>query len=142
MRIFIDTWGWITLTNKREFRHDEIRNFYRTFREGKGVLYTTSDVLNETITLLFRRLSAQQSFLSLNIIEQAIKTNYLIVEWINEDRFDKAKELRHKYSDKPYISFTDLTYMAVMSELEIYDILTEDNHFIQVGMGFRKVPEN
>jgi len=141
LKVFIDTWGWITLTNKREQRHEEVQNFYRTLRAGKGVLYTTNDVLNETFTLLFRRLSLKQAFLSLDIIEEAIKINYLIVVWITEERFEKAKELRHKFSDKPLISFTDLTSIVVMQELDISEVLTEDNHFMQVGMGFRKVPE-
>jgi predicted nucleic acid-binding protein len=48
--------------------------------------------------------------------------------------------LRRKYSDKPRISFTDFTSMVVMSELGITDVMTEDDHFLQVGMGFNKVP--
>ena len=30
--------------------------------------------------------------------------------------------------------------MVVMEELGIQDVLTEDDHFIQVGMEFRKLP--
>jgi hypothetical protein len=30
--------------------------------------------------------------------------------------------------------------MAIMRELEISAVLTEDNHFLHVGMGFRKLP--
>jgi len=30
--------------------------------------------------------------------------------------------------------------MVVMSEREIEEILTEDDHFLHVGMGFRRVP--
>jgi hypothetical protein len=35
---------------------------------------------------------------------------------------------------------TDLTSMVVMKEPRIKDVLTEDDHFIQVGMGLRRVP--
>ena len=38
------------------------------------------------------------------------------------------------------ISFTDLTSMAVMQELEITDILTGDAHFTHVGMNFVLFP--
>lgn len=62
------------------------------------------------------------------------------MEWITTERFKKAKELRWRFQDKPLISFTDLTSMVVMEELEISDILTEDEHFAHIGMGFRKVP--
>jgi predicted nucleic acid-binding protein len=30
--------------------------------------------------------------------------------------------------------------MIVMKERGIKDVLTEDEHFLQVGMGFRKLP--
>ncbi|MCL5995064.1 MAG: hypothetical protein M1546_03285 [Chloroflexi bacterium] len=48
--------------------------------------------------------------------------------------------LRLKFSDKPDISFTDLTSMVVMTELGITQIMTADAHFTHVGMGFQCVP--
>lgn len=140
MKVFIDTWGWITLFNKREARHFDVKNYYIELREKRGYLYTTSDVLNETFTFLFRRFYGQRAFEAINAIDEANKTNYLIVEWITEHRFENAKALRRRFSDKPYISFTDLTSMTIMSELNIEDILTDDDHFLHVGMGFRKLP--
>ena len=56
------------------------------------------------------------------------------------ERFEKAIAMRYRFQDKPRISFTDLTSMVVMSEQRIEEILTEDDHFLHVGMGFRKVP--
>lgn len=44
-------------------------------------------------------------------------------------------KLRHRYQDKPSISFTDLSSMVVMQELDIEWIRTEDNHFTHVGDG-------
>lgn len=64
MKLFVDTWGWIELNNKRSPRYREVTRFYRKF----------------------------------------------------------------------------LQKMVVMSELGITDVLTEDDHFLQVGMGFNKVP--
>jgi predicted nucleic acid-binding protein len=100
-------------------------------------------VLDETITLLFRRLPfirAQESLQYIQYIQQAIAEGYLRLEWITPQRFEKAIELRYRFQDKPRISFTDLTSMVVMSEREIEEILTEDDHFLHVGMDFRKVP--
>jgi uncharacterized protein len=54
--------------------------------------------------------------------------------------FEKAIELCYRFQDKPLISFTDLTSMVVMSEREIEESLTEDDYFLHVGMGFRKIP--
>lgn len=61
-------------------------------------------------------------------------------KWITLERFEQAKELRLRFRDKPKILFTDLTSMVVMKELAVMSILTEDDHFTQVGMGFEKVP--
>ena len=137
---FIDTWGWVSLLSKREAKHSRVDNSYRLLRASDGLLYTTDDVLNETFTLLFRRLAIQQALYAIERTEEAVKSAYLTLEWIDETRFEKAKALRRKFLDKPHISFTDLTTMVVMSELKILDVLTEDDHFVQVGLGFRKVP--
>lgn len=137
---FIDTWGWIALYNKREPRHTEIGNLYRKWRLGNGAVYTSDYVLDETFTLLFRRLPLDLSRFIVESLDEAIRQGYIQLEWISPERFSKAKELRLKFTDKPMISFTDLTSMVLMKELGIKSILTGDDHFTHVGMGFKKVP--
>ncbi len=140
MKLFIDTWGWIVLGNKREPRHTELTNSYSSWKDQEVMSYTTDYILDETFTLLFRRVPFKEAKHSLDIIDLAIKKGYLRLERITAERFEKAKGLRMKFRDKPRISFTDLTTMVVMTELQITDILTEDDHFTQVGMGFQKIP--
>ena len=55
MKVFIDTWGWISLFNKREKMYEEVKSWYSGFRSEKGMIYTSDYVLDETFTLLFRR---------------------------------------------------------------------------------------
>ena len=117
-----------------------MKEFYRQFRDQNGIIYTSDYVLDETITLLFRRLPFKTAKGSLAKIDKAIKEGYLQVEWVTPERFEKAKGLRLKYQDKPKISFTDLTSMAVMKELGVKDIITGDEHFEHVGMGFQHKP--
>ena len=62
------------------------------------------------------------------------------LERVTPDRFSAAWELRKRFQDKPTVPFTDLTSMAIMDERGIHQVLTEDEHFIQVGMGFSRVP--
>ncbi|HDO21278.1 MAG TPA: PIN domain-containing protein [Nitrospirae bacterium] len=138
--IFIDTWGWIVLNNKREPRHEEINKFYQGFRDNRGTVYTTDYVLDETITLLFRRLPFSLAKKSLSFLDKAITLGYLCLELITPERFEQAKKLRLKIQDKPKISFTDLTSMVVMQETGLREILTDDEHFMQVGMGFKRIP--
>lgn len=140
MAIFIDTWGWLTLRDRSEARHRAVDRFYREVRRRRDRVYTSDYVLDETITLLFRRLPSAKAEESLQYIQQAIAHGYLHLEWMTPQRFEKAIELRYRFQDKPRISFTDLTSMVVMSERGIEEILTEDDHFLHVGMGFRKVP--
>ena len=139
-KLFIDTWGWVLLHNRREPRHRAIKMFYENFRATRGQTFTTDYVLDETFTLLFRRLPFPLARESLEKIEEAIEEGYLQLERITPERFERAKELRLRFQDKPRISFTDLTSMVVMEELGITDILTGDAHFAHVGMGFRVLP--
>ncbi len=139
-KLFVDTWGWIVIHNKREPRHSEVSAFIRKFRAQGGSLYTTDYVLDETFTLLFRRLPILLAVNTIKVLDKAIEQGYLNLEIISPTRFEKAKSLRLKFKDKPTISFTDLVSIAVMKDLDIESILTADDHFVQVGMGFKKVP--
>jgi len=140
VKLFMDTWGWLTLRDKHESRHEEMKLFYRQFRAQNGIIYTSDYVLDETITLLFRRLPFESAKGSLAKIDTAIKNGYVQLTWVTPERFEKAKTLRLKYHDKPRISFTDLTSMAVMKEIGVTDVVTGDEHFEHVGMGFHRKP--
>lgn len=140
MKLFIDTWGWLTLLDRRESRHQEVVGYYRDFRFQRGLAYTSDYVLDETITLLFRRLPFTTARESLNGIKQAITERYLVLVRITPEQFELAIQLRLKFQDKPRISFTDFISMVVMQERDVARILTEDDHFAQVGMAFQKVP--
>ncbi|MBI3460178.1 PIN domain-containing protein [Candidatus Acetothermia bacterium] len=140
MKLFIDIWGWLTLQDRKENRHREVKSLYEAARQQGSALYTTDYILNETFTLLFRRLSFPTARESLELFDRAITQGYLQLEQITPERFERAKRLRLKFQDKPKVSFTDFTSMVIMTELHIEEILTEDEHFLQVGMGFRRVP--
>jgi hypothetical protein len=58
----------------------------------------------------------------------------------NEPTVENGTPFRKRFQDKPLISFTDLTSMATMPERGITRVLTENDHCLQVGMGFQKVP--
>jgi predicted nucleic acid-binding protein len=53
MKLFIDTWGWLQLYDKRENQHQTVATFFEHFNTQGGTIYTTDYVLDETFTLLF-----------------------------------------------------------------------------------------
>lgn len=89
MKFFIDTWGWLTLRDRNESRHQELKEFYQQIRGKKGNIYTSDYVLDETFTLVFKRLSFGLAKESLAKIDEAIKEGYLLVEWVTPERFEK-----------------------------------------------------
>ena len=105
-----------------------------------GPVVTTDFVLDETFTLLFRRLSFHGAKESLEFLTAAVEAGDVLLEPIHPVRFREAVKLRLKYKDKPEISFTDFTSMVVMRELALKRVLTEDRHFAQPGLGFELVP--
>jgi len=138
--VFIDTWGWLALGYRRDARHQEIKAFYQALQEEGVLCYTTDYVLDEAITLLFRREVFKEAVRFIEGIFQAVEEGRLTVERITSERFSSAWRLRKRFQDKPKISFTDLTSMVIMKEKGIKSVLTEDEHFLQVGMGFQKAP--
>ncbi len=139
-KLFIDTWGWLTLHDKGERYHQQATQTYQQAIVQSGQIYTTDYVLDETYTFFFRRLPAPRAEQSMKKLTAAFSTSNFHLVRINEERFTQTEKLRSRFLDKPLISFTDLTSMVVMQELSITTILTEDAHFTHVGMGFQLLP--
>jgi predicted nucleic acid-binding protein len=139
-RLFVDTWGWLCLRDKREAKHQDVVKIYQDYKRQGGKLITTDFVLDETITLFFKRLSSDLAQKSMRLLDEASTRHIIHVEWITQEYFEQAKHLRERFLDKPDISFTDLTSMVVMQDLDISYILTGDAHFGHVNLGFINIP--
>ncbi len=137
VKLLIDTWGWLTLRDRRERWHDDVNVFLQDFRVQNGIIYTTDYILDETFTMLYRRLPLSLAKESIELMDKSISQGYVILEWITPNRFEKAKQLRLRFHDKPNISFTDLTSMVVMKDLNINQILTEDEQkgIVRINVG-------
>ncbi|MEE8200533.1 MAG: PIN domain-containing protein [Candidatus Acidoferrales bacterium] len=140
MKLFVDTWGWLILEDRKDPRHELAAECYR--RRSRGQIVTSNFVLDETFTLLFRRRPFSEVWRFTQGLLQSSTEKFLRVEPVTETRFREAVVLRRRFSDKPRISFTDLTSMVIMRELGLVDILTADTHFQQVGLGFRLLPKS
>ena len=138
-KIFFDTWGWVAIAHKDDTHHKEVASFYKTFLRDKGIPFTTEYVLAETITLLRARTEPDGLNVFIDAILEEIKKGRIVLERIDERRWEKAWNLSKKYYDKPYISFFDFSSFVVMKENGISDALTADSHFEEIGLGFRKL---
>jgi uncharacterized protein len=137
VKLLIDTWGWLVLEDSRDPSHQAASRTYAEAVRSSGDVFTTNFVLDETISLLFRR----RPFEEVARFTRGLLTSPSIgIEEITPARFRKAFDLRLMFRDKPDISFTDLTTMIVAQDLKVTDILTGDKHFIQAGLGFRLLP--
>jgi uncharacterized protein len=137
LKLFVDTWGWLVLADRSEREHQQVTSYYAERTRRTGLIVTSDFVLNELLTIMFSRISFEAAS---RFADGVLRSPFITIEHITPERFQKAWELRLKFSDKPRISFTDLTSMAAMHELGISEVLTADKHFAQVGMNFRLLP--
>jgi predicted nucleic acid-binding protein len=139
--VFVDTWGWLAYGHRRDAHHRAIKALLEKWLASHTLIHTSDDVLDELITLLFRRESPDEALRFLDGLMADCARGRIQIQKLTAQRFQDALDLRKRYQDKPDISFTDFTTMAIMRELRITAVVTEDNHFVQVGLGFQKLPQ-
>lgn len=136
MKLFVDTLGWVAIADRRDPGHEAATEiFHRAHRSGGAI--TSNFILDETFTHLFKRRPFEDAW---HFATNVVQSPFIDIQQVTEARFSRAIELRKQFSDKPRISFTDLSTMAIMTELGISDILTADLHFTHVGLGFHPLP--
>lgn len=138
--IFVDTWGWLAFGHARDKYHAEVKDTFLKLSNDNIPIFTSDYVLDELITLIFRREDFDKSIKFINNILSASSLGHLKIEKVTSERFMSALELRKRYKDKLKISFTDFTTMVIMKEIGIRNILSMDKHFAQVGLEFRLIP--
>ncbi len=139
--IFMDTWSWLAYGHRRDAYHAKLMELVEACVSQRTPIHTSDYVLDELITLLFRRESHEEAVRFLDGLFADSARGTLQIQKVTTERFQAALELRKRFRDKPDISFTDLTSMAIMRELQISAVVTEDNHFLHVGMGFERWPK-
>ena len=126
-KVFVDTWGWLALGHAKDPWHNEV--------------YTSDYILDELITLLFRREHYEEAVRFINSIFFASDSAWINILKITSEHFSEAWKLREKLDDKPKISFTDLTSAVVMKSNNIQTVLTDDDHFLQIGYDLMRIPD-
>jgi uncharacterized protein len=137
VKLLVDSWGWLVLEDSRDPLHKTVSGIYAEAAATAGNVFSTNFILDETISLLFRRRPFREAS---RFTTGLLLSPFITIEEITQARFRKAFDLRLRFRDKPDISFTDLTTIVVARELKIGDILTGDRHFLKIGLGFQIRP--
>ena len=136
--LWMDTWGWYALADQDEAQHTKVKEIYRNATAGQ--IKTSDFILDETITLLFRKLSFASAGKFITSLFSATQQGFIQLIWVTPPVLEEAWNLRLRYTDKPRISFTDLTSMVLMREYGIAKVITHDAHFTHTGFGFELLP--
>jgi uncharacterized protein len=136
VKLFIDTWGWVAVVDRGDSSHEAATEIFRQARRSGGAV-TSNFILDETFTLLFKCRPFEEAW---HFTTDVVRSPFIDIQEVTSARFSRTIDLRKSFSDKPKISFTDLSTIAIMVELGITDILTADRHFTHVGLGFRALP--
>lgn len=140
MKLYVDTWGWLALEDRKEPRHADAVRLYTERAARPGQIVTSDFVLDETFTVLFRRRPFPEAWQFAQAILESAGSKFLLVERVTGVRFRRALDLRKRLADQSRLSFTDLTTMVIMQELRLKDILTADDRFSEAGHSYRSLP--
>lgn len=128
--IFADTGAFVALLREKDQYHTSAKHFLTK----QSLLVTTDYIVDETVTLLLRRVTRAASEQFLLMVQQS---RFIRLEMIGPETFQEASRIFLHHHDKTW-SFTDCTSYAVMKRLTITRVFGFDAHFKQ--MGFSLVP--
>jgi predicted nucleic acid-binding protein len=139
--VFYDTWAYVALADRGErLAHAAAGEINRRILGQNYLAVTTNYVIDESLTLIKRRLGHHACVQFLDDLEPGIEVGMIRLEWITPDREEAARLLFRRYQDKPKLSLTDCTSFVVMAELMLRNAFTADEHFEQTdpkNMPFR-----
>jgi uncharacterized protein len=129
-RIFADTFYWIALLNPKDQWNLSVNEIQPKIVSVQ--LVTTETVLIELLNY-YSEYGSEMRQTVVDTVRDILVD--LDIEYISHspDIFLEALDFYEKRLDKGY-SLTDCVSMLTMKTLNIYEILTHDNHFEQEGL--------
>jgi predicted nucleic acid-binding protein len=126
---------------KRDQYHSVVITKHQELQRVGRRYVTTDFVVSELISYLYGVGPSNMAEAFIESLFSAFDRGTYQLVHLSNAQFRRAWGLRQKYSDKPDISFVDFTSMVVMQDLGIAEVFSGDEHFVQVNLGFRLVPE-
>lgn len=127
--IFVDTGAFLALWLPEDGHHEAAATAWDELRAHPTRMFTSSFIIDETVTLLGRRAGAK--------FAAARARNILASEsmsLLRPDAEDESAALAayEKYADQG-VSFTDAVSFSLMRRLRIHRAFTFDAHFARAG---------
>ena len=127
-KVFVDTSFWFALVCRSDEHHDEARELLGRI-EGKALLVTSNFILDESLTLIARKLGFEVA----RSFKEALDQSQIVeVVRVTEEDEEKAWELFEQHAPSG-ASFTDCTSFALMERLGISEALAFDEDFERAG---------
>lgn len=128
--IFVDSSAWLALSDVRDGNHASARRAHSGLVTGRlGRLITTDYVMDETLTLMRKRVGPEQVREFVERLESS-RSSQLI--WVTPEHYRSARSLFLAQGHRTW-SFTDCTSFVIMRELGLSVAFTFDHDFRQAG---------
>lgn len=131
--VFLDASPLYSLNTSLDQYHLRAKTMLLELEKMHTNFLTTDYVIDETSTALIetRKGGYRNAINFLNWIFKS--TNNTKIEWMNKERFLRAKIIFERFNNDKEWSFTDCTNYVVIKELKIKKVFTFDEHFKQMG---------
>ena len=123
-KVFVDTCSFVSLHDDRDSNHEKAIALAKILFEQKVQLYTSSDVIGETLTVIARKLGKKAAG---DFYKEYGKSS-IIELFVNHDIHEKTRDFFLHVTSKN-ISFIDCSNVIVMKQNSIQTIFTFDQDF-------------
>ncbi|HHO55482.1 MAG TPA: PIN domain-containing protein [Trueperaceae bacterium] len=130
--IFIDTGAFLARYLSQDQYHEQAIRLWNKLETSQQSICTSNFVVDETITLLARKVSYSFAAQKAKLI---FSSNILEIIRVDAKLELQAVQLFEKYADQK-VSFTDCVSFAIMRQNNIDEVLGFDKHFEYVGFKF------
>ena len=129
LKVFIDTNIFVALANKNDSTHARALKLLDFLEENRAILFTSSDVIGETLTVMARKLGKKEAIDFLAGYKISGIKEIFIDEEIQEDAQKLFLRVRSKL-----VSFIDCSCAIAMQQNKIPYAFTFDKQFKGLGV--------
>jgi len=120
--LFVDTSAFYALADKKDTNHRRARAFLTALERAGRALVTSTDVFDETVTLVRHRLGHRAAVI---LGDKLVDSRWCRIVEVMDDTRSGAWDIFVRYADQTF-SFTDCTSFATMRAMHLAEAFTFD----------------